>query len=60
MANYKYELNKLERDKTIASQVVETYKENIISKLPSINDIIETKVVKKNRKTFIERLFSIF
>lgn len=61
--NIRNEIRGLQRDKVETNTQIESYKQNIIGNLPTKEEINVTysqvKTEKKNKKTIIQKLFSI-
>lgn len=58
--NYEYELKKLNRDKQISENIINSYKENLISKLPPREDLIKSVDGDEKKKNILSTLLSIF
>lgn len=55
-----YELYKLNRQKTLTESNVNIYKEQIIEKLQSMPEMLKPIEEKKSKKSFLEKILSMF
>lgn len=57
---FKYEQSKLSREKQITETVISVYKNELITKLPPKEDIVQRPTPKKEKKSLLQRLISRF